>query len=36
MPSRTGMWKMSSPSSTMPSITELPPVSTMPEDSSSW
>ena len=31
----TGMWKISSPNSTMPCITEEPPVSTTPEDSSS-
>ena len=35
MPRRTGFRKMSSPSSTMPGMTALPPVSTMPEDSSS-
>ena len=35
MPRRTGLRKMSSPSSTMPGMTALPPVSTMPEDSSS-
>src|SRR6266446_3866231 len=29
------MWKISSPSSTMPCMTEEPPVSTTPEDSSS-
>src|SRR5688572_14049108 len=29
------MWKISSPSSTMPRIVALPPVSTIPEDSSS-
>src|SRR6218665_3278406 len=33
MPRRTGLRKMSSPSSIMPGIIELPPVSTMPEDS---
>jgi hypothetical protein len=34
-PMRTGMWKISSPSSTMPCITAEPPVSTTPLDSSS-
>ena len=34
-PSRTGMWKISSPSSIMPGMTEEPPVRTMPEESTS-
>jgi hypothetical protein len=29
------MWKISSPSSTMPGMTLAPPVSTMPDDSTS-
>jgi len=34
-PRRTGFKKMSSPNSTMPGMTALPPVSTMPEDKTS-